>query len=285
MVDLWWGHHLSEVLEEFLEGLEDWLKVWEHHDHWVHVLVLLIEFLDGFLHLNVESMLLDVLSLDRLIPLVVESSEGGGKLSQISVESVDLRHKLHVGVAGIILSVELEDIEQASDDLEEVVEKSLLKVLHEDALGWVLDAPVLGVILNSLEIALIKVLVDGINHISTDLLDIVDGDGPEVLVKFLLELMDTKELWLHPLSEALVRDGIVVLLVPSLQESSVNVLQQKSVGLGMVKSWNVGIWAVFGWLEHAEKWLVLEVAGINGSDSAEGGVLVHFDFFKLIIKN
>lgn len=188
-IDLWWFHHLTELNEEFVDSLQDWLEVWEHQDHWVSVLELLIKLLNRISHLLVESGLLDVLSLDRLVPLVVESGDSSGEFSHIRVESVELGHLLHVGVAGVILGGELEEVEGASEDLEEVVEESLLKVLEEDALSWVLDAPGLGVITDSLELADIGVLVDGVEEEGTGGLDLLEGDGPEVLMHSVLEVV------------------------------------------------------------------------------------------------
>lgn len=234
----------AELSSDLLEELSE---VGEHELEWVDVLVLVV--LDGVLNLGVEGLLLDVGSLDRLIPLVVEATEGSHQLTDVVGKSVDLRHLLEVGVAGVVGVGKLVDVKDFSEDIEDVVEDSLLHILLEDALAWVLDAPVLEVISDSLEVAGISILVEGINEIITGILNLIDSDRPEVFVSLLLETPDSGEGWLNPVAEAFVGNDVVVLGVPSLDEASVNVLQEESVGLHVVELWCVRFWAVLALLE------------------------------------
>ena len=85
VVNLAWLHKLNhlllrfndllhELLNRLVDSLDDLIDIWEHQLKWVDILVLVI--LIGILDLSVESSLLDVLSLDRLIPFVVETANG-----------------------------------------------------------------------------------------------------------------------------------------------------------------------------------------------------------------
>lgn len=62
---------INEMLNRFLKSFENLGKVWEHELKSINILILIV--LISFLDLSVEGMLLDVLSLDRLVPLVVEA--------------------------------------------------------------------------------------------------------------------------------------------------------------------------------------------------------------------
>lgn len=136
-----WLDHLNKFLVGFLHPLSKSLKcqneVWEHQLQWVLILVLL----EGILDLCVECSFLHMFSLDSLIPLKVKSSEGGHYLSHIIRESIDFTHDLHIRVASVINGEKLHEVREFSNELEEVVEESLLKTLKEDALSWVLNTP------------------------------------------------------------------------------------------------------------------------------------------------
>lgn len=62
---------INEMLNRFLKSFENLGKVREHELKSINILILIV--LISFLDLSVEGMLLDVLSLDRLVPLVVEA--------------------------------------------------------------------------------------------------------------------------------------------------------------------------------------------------------------------
>ena len=64
---------LNELLNGLVDALEDLIDIWEHQLKWVDILVLVV--LVGIFHLSVESLFLDVRSLDGLVPLVVESTD------------------------------------------------------------------------------------------------------------------------------------------------------------------------------------------------------------------
>jgi hypothetical protein len=256
-----WLHKLHHVLltlngliNEFFNGLintlEDLINIWEHQLEWVDILVLVVFV--GILHLSVESLLLNVLSLNGLIPLVVESTDRGSQFSHIVSPSVELSHLLQVRVAGVINIRKFVQIEHFSKDIENIVENSLLHVLLEDAFPWVLKAPSFEVILNSLKVANFSILVESVDSKVTSILNLIDGYRPEILMSFVLEMVKCIESWLDPVTEAIIRDNMLVLTVPSFDETSVNVFQEQSVGLVMVQLWCVTLWAVFALLEHTK---------------------------------
>lgn len=215
---------LNELLNGLVDALEDLIDIWEHQLKWVDILVLVV--LVGIFNLSVESLFLDVRSLDGLVPLVVESTDRGSQLSHIVCPSVELSHLFEVRVASVINVGKLVQIEHHSKDVENVVKDSFLHVLLEDALPWVLKAPSLEVILNSLEMADLEILIKGVDNKATSILDFIDTNGPEVFVNLLVESMETGEGWLDPVTKALLRDDMIVLGVPSFDVASVNVLQE-----------------------------------------------------------
>jgi len=165
---------IDQIFDRLLEALEELSQVWEHELERIDVLVLVV--LDGILDLSVEGVLLDVLSLDRLVPLVVEAGDGGGQLTHVVRESVDLGHLLQVRVAGIVDIGKLVEVKELSENVENVVEEASLHVLHEDTLAWVLKAPSLGIVTNSFEVADLGVLVEHIDKVGANILDLVDSN-------------------------------------------------------------------------------------------------------------
>lgn len=254
---------LEELLNLSLETLEEFVHIWEHELKWINVLVLVVHV--EFLDLGVEGLLLDVGSLNGLVPLVVKATEGGGELTEIIGESVKLSHLLDVRVAGVINVHELADVEKLAHDLEDVIEDSALHVLHEDALSWVGDAPVLDVVLDSLEVADLGVLEEDIDQLRSDFLDLVDVDRPEVLMGFVVELLGLVDWSLNPGTEALIGDNFVVLVVETGDEALVSVLHEESVHLNFVQLWSTSLWAVGFHLVV----IVLDWACLNGTDSGE----------------
>lgn len=219
----------EEFLNLLLKLLEELVDIWEHKLKWVDILVLVV--IVSILDLGVESLLLDVGSLNGLVPLEVEATEGGSDLSEVIDESVDLRHMFEVGVADVIGVDHLANIEELTHDLEHVIEDSGLHVLHEDALSWVFNAPVLDIISDSLEVADLGVLVEHIDQLGSDFLDFVNTNRPEVLMDLVVEILGFVNWSLNPGTEALICDNLVVLLVESSDETLVGVLKDISVKL------------------------------------------------------
>lgn len=206
-----------------------------------------------------EGTLLDVLSLDGLVPLVVEATERGGELTKVVGKSVELSHLLQVGVASVIGSCEFKNVEEFTHDLEHVVENAALQVLLENALSWVLDAPGFNVILDSLEVANLDVLVENVNQFRSNILDLIGSDRPEVIVHFGVKVVSFVEWCLSPGTEALIRDNMVVLVVESLDEALVGVLEEQSLRLNVVQLWSIRLWAMSSHLVHH----ILNWAGLN----------------------
>lgn len=241
-VVLWFGpidelvSHGSDVIEELVNGLLKFLKkdgnIRESQSEWVDTIVLVV--LDCILDLSVESFVLDVLSLDRLVPFVVEAAHGGRDLADVVENSSELSHNLKIGVAGVIASCLFIEIKKFTKDIEQVIEESLFHVFHENALSWVLEAPILGVILHSLEVANFGIFVVQVNERACSILYFVDADRPEVLMNFSRETPDGVESGLHPMTKTVIRHNMLILGIPSFNETSVGILQEDSIRLHMV---------------------------------------------------
>lgn len=231
---------VSKLMSESLEGGEEVVDSWEHEGELVNTL----EFLEGILDVLVEFLSLDVSSLDRHVPFVVEAGKLGGEFSDVSHDSVDLSHLLVVTVAGVIGVEDLGEVQDGGRDLHEVVDESILEVLSHKAHTWVSKAPVLHVISDSLEVAVIHVSVDGIENLLTNRFDLLKINGPEVLVHLLLESPSGLKNWLDVVSEAFIGEDTSVLLIPSLNPSSVHVLGELSKGLNMTEFWCLRNWAL-----------------------------------------
>lgn len=262
---------LLDILEELLDSLEEINEVWEHQTKLVHMRHLTEVLLKLILEHLVEGASLDMLSLNRLIPLGVNSIEISHELSVVGRGSVNFGHKLLISIARVVLHEEFVEVESNSHDLEHLVEESVLKTLEISALTWVLKAEVLHVITNLLELAYIVKLIEIVNDSGTSILPFVHINFPEgVLMSFLLKIVNNSPGLIHPVTEAFVRDDIIVLLVKTLDGSLVESLPQFSVGLHVVHSWGVTGWAVCTLLQHTEEWLVHMVmhpfAGGGGSD-------------------
>lgn len=102
---------LEELVDFILELLNWFNEIGPSHLEFIHMGV--GDACVKLLHLVPESLLLDVSSSDRFIPLVVESVDLGGDISNIDHESVDLSHLFHIRVTGIIDNHEqLEEVEE-----------------------------------------------------------------------------------------------------------------------------------------------------------------------------
>ena len=276
------GGGLLDLLEELLDSLEEVSKVWEHKSKLVHVGHLAEVLLKLLMELLVEDASLDVLLLDRLIPLEINTPEISDRLSVVGRGSVNFSHDLLISVAGVILHEKLVEVESNSHELEHVVEESVLETFHVFALTWVLKAEVLPVVSDLLELANVIKLVDVINDSSSSVLPLIDINFPEfVLMEFMLKSVEDSPGLIHPVTEAFIRDDIMVLLVETLEGSGVESFHQFSVSLSVVESWFIALSAEISLLQHTEEWLVhvLLHPFAGGGGSENGGVLVHF--FKI----
>lgn len=276
------GGGLLDLLEELLDSLEEVSKVWEHKSKLVHVGHLAEVLLKLLMELLVEDASLDVLLLDRLIPLEINTPEISDRLSVVGRGSVNFSHDLLISVAGVILHEKLVEVESNSHELEHVVEESVLETFHVFALTWVLKAEVLPVVSDLLELANVIKLVDVINDSSSSVLPLIDINFPEfVLMEFMLKSVEDSPGLIHPVTEAFIRDDIMVLLVETLEGSGVESFHQFSVSLSVVESWFITLSAEISLLQHTEEWLVhvLLHPFAGGGGSENGGVLVHF--FKI----
>jgi hypothetical protein len=145
-----------------------------------------------------------------LVPFVVETTKGGSNLTNVVSESIELSHLLNIGVAGIIGVHELGDIPKFTHDFEHIVEDATLHVLHEDALSWVLDTPVFGVVSNLLEVANLGILIENIDQLGSDILNLVHVDRPEVLMHLVGKIFDLVDWGLNPGTKALISDNFIV---------------------------------------------------------------------------
>lgn len=279
------GGGLLDLLEELLDSLEEVSKVWEHKSKLVHVGHLAEVLLKLLMELLVEDASLDVLLLDRLIPLEINTPEISDRLSVVGRGSVNFSHDLLISVAGVILHEKLVEVESNSHELEHVVEESVLETFHVFALTWVLKAEVLPVVSDLLELANVIKLVDVINDSSSSVLPLIDINFPEfVLMEFMLKSVEDSPGLIHPVTEAFIRDDIMVLLVETLEGSGVESFHQFSVSLSVVESWFITLSAEISLLQHTEEWLVhvLLHPFAGGGGSENGGVLVHFLKYKII---
>ena len=143
---------VMDFLEELIDSLEEINEVWEHQREFIQ-LGQMTELSDFLMEFLLEDTSLDVLWLNRLVPLNVNTIDISAELSEVSRYSVNLVHKFLVGVTRVILHEKFEEIEADSHDLEHAVEQSILKTFKISALTWVLEAEVLHVVSNSLEFA------------------------------------------------------------------------------------------------------------------------------------
>merc|ERR1719263_614702 len=100
-------------MSESLEGGEEVVDSWEHEGELVNTL----EFLEGILDVLVEFLSLDVGSLDRHVPFVVEAGKLSREFSDIGHDSVDLSHLLVIRVAGVIGVEDLGEVHDGGSDL------------------------------------------------------------------------------------------------------------------------------------------------------------------------
>lgn len=252
-----------EELVDLMLHLSIWLdEIWPSHLEFVHVVVgdrfvKISDFVD-------EGSFLDVGSGNRFVPFVVKSIDSGGDFSNVNHESVDLSHLLHVGVTFVIDDDEqLEEVEERGEEGDSVVIHSVLESGLEHALFWVLEAPVLHIVTNSLELALFGILEDGVNDSINGTLSLLEVNGPEVIVHLVLDSPGGGEGWLSPITEALSGDDIGIRLVESLKESSIDIFIELSVGLDMVELLSGVLWAAWVLFQHSPKWLVGHVACLN----------------------
>lgn len=143
-----------------------------------------------------------------------------------------------------------------SEEVNQSIVDSSLNISFKEAFLGVLKAPVLVVILDSLDLTDLSSLENGINNSVNSTFDLTDIYGPEVLVDLFLHAPGSGESWLRPLTEALVSDNISVGLVPSFSESSEESFVEFSVCLNVIKFLSVILWAVFSLLQHTEEWFV-----------------------------
>jgi hypothetical protein len=76
----------------------------------------------------------------------------------------------HIRIAKIIDHRKLNDIENFTTDFKQIVEESFLKSLQVNTLSWVLKAPVLGIITDSLEVANFSSLIESVNEVRSSIL-------------------------------------------------------------------------------------------------------------------
>jgi len=243
---------MAKLSEELMNGLG---KLRELHSEDMVVRKAVPELLD----LLLEQVLLDVLSLDRLVPLKVIAVDISRKASKVFEKSVDFSHSLHVGIAGVILDVHLEDIEEFRENIDGVVEESFFHVGFEQALFWIVEAPRLDIITNSLELAVLHVVVVHVDQLNDDVLDLIDRDLPDVLMIFVSNTFGLVNNWVDPVSEALVTDNVLIGLVESLGPASIGCLEEFSVSLQVIQFLGIRFRAVVCLLQKPVEWLVVVV--------------------------
>jgi len=134
---------------------------------------------------------------------------------------------------------------------------------------------VLHIITNSLEFTLLSVLEDGINNSINGTLNLVKVDGPDIVVHLSLDTPCGFESWLSPLTEAFGRYDLSIRLIESLKESTIDIFQEFSVGLDVVKFLSIILWAALILLKESPEWLVLVFASLD-SDHRSSNNFEHF---------
>jgi hypothetical protein len=200
-----------EGLEEILEGLGQLGEVKLHDLLGGHVLSV-VESLDG----SSEGRSLDVSNLLGLVPLEVEAGGGGVHLTEVLDEARVLMELLLGGVASVILLEDVEDVEDGTENVDRVLNNSLLEALTEQASLLVVRAPDLLVVHLLVDLAGVLVLEDEIDDLSGDGVVLLKGNRKRIFLPGLDEVLDLLERAVHPLAEALIRHNVTALLIVAL---------------------------------------------------------------------
>jgi len=210
LTEHWW--HL-ESWHLHLRGLELW-DLWHSGFHFLHLL------LGGLLKLFLVVMdfLFELFSGDMVeffwVPSLLKTMDhhaGGGKI----LDNVgDLLDSLLISGALVVIHHEGKELVGNSDEIHTVLLNSLpdFAVLHEAGVK-IVQAPVLPDITNFLELASLVVLVDTIDDEVNGLLHFVGGDLVIVFTPLASSVQDIFESWLHPVTEALFVNWIILLVV------------------------------------------------------------------------
>jgi hypothetical protein len=200
-----------EGLEEILEGLGQLGEVKLHDLLGGHVLSV-VESLDG----SSEGRSLDVSNLLGLVPLEVEAGGGGVHLTKVLDEARVLMELLLGGVASVILLEDVEDVEDGTENVDRVLNNSLLEALTEQASLLVVRAPDLLVVHLLVDLAGVLVLEDEIDDLSGDGVVLLKGNRKRIFLPGLDEVLDLLERAVHPLAEALIGHDVTALLIVAL---------------------------------------------------------------------
>jgi hypothetical protein len=185
-----------------------------------------------------------------------------------------LLNELSIGVAVIILEEHnSSEVIEGSENVWTVVVNSLEEtVIRADTHVEVVEAPVLVVIVDLLELASVSVLEEEINGAGGNIISLIDGDAHWVFLGLHGGVENFVHGWDHPLSHALIGD---------------------EVGLGVVGSLDNGFPSALGNLSHEfsilHSGLISDGAFVNsdkvfgGSETEKGSVCksVHICCFKI----
>ena len=280
---------------ESSEHLERWhlwcLELWHLWHSSLHLLHL---FLGGFLKLFLVLMdflfeffsgyVLEFLWVPGLFETVDHDTGGGKILDNVG----DLLDSLLIGSALIVVHHHGEEFVADTNEIHTVLLNSLpdLTVLHEAGVK-VIQAPVLPDISDFLHLASLVVLVDTVDEHIGGLLHLISGDIVLVFVELVTNSLEVLVDWLNPVTEALLGDWIILLMVHTSNGLNVRLLHDLS---GNFVPWEEFLFwdlAVLRLVEESSllSWLMVDMeeigdpAGIDGTEEGKKCKFVHFNFY------
>ena len=284
---LWEDFNLCEHLERWHLWCLELRHLWHSILHFLHLCVggffefvlVLVHFLFEFFSSNV----VEFLWVPGLFETVEHDTGGGEILDDVG----DLLDSLLISSALIVVHQEGEEFVSDSDEIHTVLLNSLpdLTVLHEAGVE-VIKAPVLPDISDFLHLASLVVLVDTINEHINGLLHLGGGNLIFVFVELMANGFKVLVSWLPPVTEALFRDWIILLVVHASNGLNVRFLDNLSNDLVNVEELFLWDLAILRLVEksHLLSGVVVEMmekigdpAGISGTEEGKKCKFIHFN--------
>ena len=265
-----WGTPVDEEFRDF-EMWEVWLcgfiVLWAILDF--HVLHGLLELLSLFMHfveniLDVVFEVVDEFTLGDVrlfgwVPGGVETDQVGPDSGNVFGGFLDFFDSLFVSCASVVVEDEHDNVVDGLDDLEALLFGSLQELaISDEASVKVVEAPVLQVVADLLVLADLSIFPVGVNPEMSDVLGLRDVQAVDVeLLDWLPQLDHLVDIFLEPVTPALLGDWVAVGAVETLDERSVDSV------LKVEKEFHVGhlvLWinlALGGSMERSETVLVM----------------------------
>jgi len=280
------SEHLWHLERRHLRSLELWHSVF-------HLLNLLLSgFLEfglvcvNFLSELFSSHMFKLLWVPSLIETVEHDTGGGEILNNVG----DLLDSLLISGALVVVHGNFEEFVANTDEIESVFLDSIPNLTVSPEAGVeVIKAPVLPDIADLLHLAGFVVLVDTVDEHVSGGLHLIGGDLIFVFMELLAKVPEVLPDWLSPITEALFRDWIVLLVVHTSNGLNVRLLHDLSDDL--VVSEDILFWdlAVTRLVEDVVMMMAVVVfsmlvehvgdpAGINSSEEGKKSKLVHLNF-------